>query len=185
MSITKSDFRNLCIKRLQKFSKKSIKFAVDKKIQNEIFKFVKTYKFKKVLIYLPLDLEVDICDIIKKMRQKGIKLFTTKMVGDSLEVVPFRLPLKKKRFNILEAKRSFYYKTDFDLAIIPIIGVDSSLRRIGFGKGFYDRFFASLKFRPIVLFTQRTLCFAKDNVTSLYDISADLILTKEGVLWRL
>ena len=185
MSITKSDFRKLCIKRLQKLSKKSFKFAIDKKIQKTIFKFVKTYKFKKVLIYLPLNLEVNIWNIIKKMRQNGIKLYVTKMVGDSLETVPFRLPLKKKRFNILEAKRSFFYKTDFELAIIPVVGIDKSLKRIGFGKGFYDRFFASLKFRPLILFTQRTLCFAKDDVASLYDISADIILTKEGALWRL
>jgi len=183
MSITKSDFRKLCIKRLQKLSKKSCKYRVDKKIEKEILKFVKTYKIRSVLVYLPLKIEVNIWGTIKKLKKDKIKLFTTKMVGNSLEVVPFRLPLKKERFDVLEVKKSYFYKTKFDLAIIPIIGTDSTFRRIGFGKGFYDRFFASLNFKPIILFLQRSLCFAKVNVTSSYDIKADIILTKEGVLW--
>ena len=184
MSITKSDFRKLCIKRLQKLSKKSFKFVIDKKLEKEILRFVKTYEIKSVLIYLPIEIEVNIWGLIKKLRRNRLRLFATKMAKDSLEVVPFRLPLKRAKFNILEAKKSCFYKTKFDLAIIPIIGIDKNFKRIGFGKGFYDKLFASLKYKPIILFLQRSLCFAKDNVTFSYDVTANIILTKEGVLWE-
>jgi 5-formyltetrahydrofolate cyclo-ligase len=106
------------------------------------------------------------------------------MVNDSLKVVPFRLPLKKYNFGVKEPKNSFFYKNQFDLAIIPVIGVDIDFKRIGYGKGFYDRFFATLPYKPIKIFVQTTLCFSYFKVTSLYDIQANYIVTKEGVLWK-
>ncbi|MCD8477422.1 MAG: hypothetical protein LRY68_05525 [Sulfurospirillum sp.] len=45
------------------------------------------------------------------------------------------MPLERKIFNIKEPKNSFAVKPKIDLAIVPVIGVDGALKRIGFGKG--------------------------------------------------
>ena len=70
------------------------------------------------------------------------------MDGVSFKMVPLRLPLERKAFGIYEPRASHRKINLIDVAIVPAVGVDGSLRRIGFGKGMYDRFFPTLKTRP-------------------------------------
>jgi 5-formyltetrahydrofolate cyclo-ligase len=105
------------------------------------------------------------------------------MVGNTLKAVPFRLPLYKKKYNIYEPKDS-NLRVKLDLAIVPIIGTDSSFRRVGFGVGFYDRFFASLDYKPKIIFTQLSLCKSKTTLTEIHDIKSDYIITDKGTIWK-
>lgn len=181
-NITKSDFRKECIKKLN-FCSKSSKLRKDKYISKEILKIIKFEKAKKILLYLPLGLEVDVRPLINSLRKrKEYKIFVPYMIGDSLKIVPFRLPLKSKKYKIKEPNFSnFSYKVELDLAIVPIIGTDDSFRRVGFGVGFYDRFFSSLKKRPKTIFTQLCLCKATNILTLKHDIKADYIITNKGI----
>ncbi|MCK5293793.1 MAG: 5-formyltetrahydrofolate cyclo-ligase [Arcobacteraceae bacterium] len=176
--ITKSDFRKDCIKKL-KFCSKTSKLKKDKYISNEILKIIKFEKPKNILLYLPLDMEVDIRPLINGLRkERNYKIFVPYMVGDSLKIVPFRLPLKTKKYKIKEPNFSnFSYKVNLDLAIVPIIGYDESFRRVGFGVGFYDRFFSSLKKRPKTIFTQLCSCKATNVLTLKHDVKADYIIS--------
>jgi 5-formyltetrahydrofolate cyclo-ligase len=63
------------------------------------------------------------------------------------------------------------------MIIVPVIGVDRYYKRVGFGKGMYDRFYEKLKKKPVVLFVQRKRCYTKEVVSSSYDISADFYIT--------
>jgi len=105
------------------------------------------------------------------------------MVGESLKIVPFRLPLNKKKYNIFEPNNS-NIKVKIDLAVVPIIGTDLTFRRVGFGVGFYDRFFASLDYKPKIIFTQLCLCQTKTTLTQIHDIKSDYIITNKGVKWK-
>jgi 5-formyltetrahydrofolate cyclo-ligase len=73
-------------------------------------------------------------------------------------------------------------KQQFDLIIVPCLGFDKNLHRLGLGAGFYDRFLAdqtnALKIG---------LCFAAGFVKSslpreLHDIALDKIITEEGII---
>ena len=99
------------------------------------------------------------------------------MEGESFKMVPFRLPLKKKKFGIYEAGRSLRDIKKIDIAIVPVVGVDGNLQRVGFGKGMYDRFFAKLKKKPYTLFVQLEFCYTKELICDSYDVSCDLLLT--------
>ncbi len=68
--------------------------------------------------------------------------------------------------------------------IVPVVGVDGDLRRVGFGKGMYDRFYATLKRRPVVVFVQRKKCMTKERICDAYDIEADYYITPEVTLFR-
>jgi 5-formyltetrahydrofolate cyclo-ligase len=124
--------------------------------------------------------------LINVLRKNGkYKVFVPYMVGNSLKIVPFRLPLKVRKYNIKEPKFSnLSYNIKLDLAIVPIIGTDDSFRRIGFGFGFYDRFFSSLKYKPKILFTQLCLCKATDILTQNHDIKANYIITNKDIKWN-
>ncbi len=187
-SITKSDFRKDCIKKL-KFCKQTAKLKKDKYISNEILKIIKFEKATNILLYLPLDIEVDVRLLIKYLRRsKKYKIFVPFMVGKSLKIVPYRLPLKKKQYNIYEPNNSHLsYKVQIDLAIVPVIGIDKSVRRVGFGVGFYDRFFGSLNYKPTIVFTQLCSCYTNTILTFEHDIKADYIVTanNKGAKWKI
>jgi 5-formyltetrahydrofolate cyclo-ligase len=133
---------------------------------------------RRVLLYLPLKLEVDVRPLIGELRRRGVEVYVPLMEGPSFRPVKYRLPLRKRRFGIYEPKHSKQYRPGkIDIAVVPIVGTDPTLRRIGFGKGFYDRFFEKEK-RQIeeIIFVQRRLCRASRILTESHDVRADILI---------
>ena len=177
--MTKENFRKLCFNRLQACSKIG-KIKRDKTIYNKILKFIDIYKPKTILLYIPLKNEVDIKPLINILRKRGnIEVYVPFMKGKSFVPVKYRLPLQKKKFGIKEPNFSKFKnnKISFDMIVVPIVGIDKTFRRVGFGAGMYDRYFQTLQKRPITIFTQLELCFTKSIVTNKHDISPDYIIT--------
>ncbi len=171
----KSDFRKSCISKLRdvvRFTKRKKEKIIVEKLQ----KVIKELDAKKILIYIPLELEVDVMPLINQLRKEKKEVYVPYMVEDSFKVVKYRLPLKKKKFGIKEPANSFL-RAKIDLAIVPIIGVDKLYKRIGFGKGMYDRFFYRLPYKPTIIFTQLQLCKSNQILSDKYDIFADYIIT--------
>ena len=175
MTLSKSAFRQNCLKQIKSLPK-ATKLYRTKLINTKLQRELKGVKNKKILFYIPLSFEANILDTLKTLRVKN-ELFIPFMQGESFKMVPFRLPLKKKKFNIFEAGNSLKNINKIDIAIVPVVGVDGNLQRVGFGKGMYDRFFEKLKAKPYTLFVQTNLCYTKQNVCDHYDISCDLLLT--------
>jgi len=177
--IHKANFRSLALKRLRFFSKIA-KIRKNKNICLQIIKIIDFHKPKKILLYIPLDLEVNVMPIIQNLRKrKDIEVYVPFMSGKSFVPVKFRLPLYTKKFGIKEPKFSTFRNNNIklDMAIVPIVGIDETYRRIGFGAGMYDRFFDTLSQKPITIFTQLKLCKSKEIITSDHDIQADYIIT--------
>ena len=143
---------------------------------------------KNILLYAPLDLEVNIFPLIFHLKkQKNIKIFLPfvfqngKFANQRFKIVPFRLPLAKNKFNIYESKNSNFMNFDkIDLAIVPILGVDCAFRRIGFGKGMFDRFYEGLKRKPKTIFVSRILHFSNAKISDFYDITGDFLVAARG-----
>ena len=177
--ITKADFRKLALKRLRFFSGFA-KIKKNKNICSKIIKIIEYHRPKKILLYIPLNLEVDVMPIIIELRKrKNIEVYVPFMTGKSFVPVKFRLPLKVKKFGIKEPSFSRFRNNDIklDMIIVPIVGIDETYRRIGFGAGMYDRFFDTLTVKPVTIFTQLKLCKSEEIVTSDHDIKADYIIT--------
>ncbi len=173
---TKNNFRKRCIDRLR-FSSKIAKIKKDKYICSKILEQIILHKPKKILAYIPLDIEVNIQPLINKLRREKIcEVYVPFMVGKTFKEVKYRLPLNKKQFNIKEPNNS-PLRAKIDLAIIPIIGTDKTNRRVGFGRGMYDRYFEYNNNNCIKIFTQLTLCKSEIIVTSKHDIKANFIIT--------
>jgi len=172
----KSDFRKSCIKRL-KFSSRFSKLYKDKKTVKKLKKFIDIYQAKNILLYIPMEMEVNVLPLINRLRKEQKNVFVPFMVDDSFKIVKYRLPLQKKKFGIKEPKNSFCIHKKLDLAIVPVVGVDKECKRIGFGRGMYDRFFYRLNYKPTVVFTQLILCKTDEVLSNEYDIQADYIIT--------
>ena len=172
----KSDFRKSCINRL-KFKSQFAKIKKDKIVVEKLFKTICMLKPKRLLLYIPMDMEVNVLPLIKALRREGkIEVYVPYMIGDSFKAVKYRLPLKKGRFGIKEPYNSFVHNK-LDAAIIPVVGIDAQYKRIGFGAGMYDRFFHRLNYKPTLIFTQTILCKSDKNLSNKYDIQADYMIT--------
>jgi len=175
---SKKAFRSDCLKRLKKTSALG-SYAKDKKILTILYTYIVQSNAQNVMLYLPLEIEVNLYPLIQRLRKEKRKLYVPFMEGASFRLVKYRLPLLQKKFGIKEPKDSKQYrKKQIDIAIVPIVGVDVTHRRVGFGKGMYDRFFEKNKKNiKQVVFVARELCYAKEIVTDDYDVRADMILT--------
>lgn len=179
MTLTKAKFRQDCLlklKSLPKHNKKYRDFLVHKKLLCEL----KNIRNKSILIYHPLANEVNLLKVIARIRKTN-DIYIPFMEKQSFKIVKFRLPLRKKKFNIFEAGNSFKNKNTIDIAIVPVIGVDNNLQRVGFGKGMYDRFFAKLQNKPYTIFIQAEECSTKENVCDAHDISCNVLLTPRTI----
>lgn len=168
----KTDFRTLQKTRLLKHSK--LNFKQDFKVFKECLKIIKQLKAKNILIFIPLSYEPNLVKF-RPILNRNCKLFVPFMQDKSLKIVKLRLPFVKKSFGVLEPKNSFF-KAKIDLAIVPVIGVDKNLKRIGHGQGFYDRFFENLSYKPYIVFVQSIDALSLENLTQKHDISGKIYL---------
>jgi len=175
MPLTKSKFRKNCLDKVKNLPAHNRLYR-NKKLNQVLIKEINRLKVKSILFYYPLPFEANIIDSILKTR-KNFKLYIPFMEGESFKMVPFRLPLKKKVFDIYEAGNSLRKINKVDIAIVPAVGVDGNLQRVGFGKGMYDRFFEKLKDKPYIIFVQSELCYTKKLICDDHDIACDLLLT--------
>jgi len=175
MPLTKKIFRETCLRKLKNSSKYN-KIYKDSLVNKLLMNELKSVKNKTILFYYPMPNEVNILKVLKKLRQTNHILLPF-MVGKSFKVVPYRLPIYASKFGIFEARNSIKKIQKIDIAIVPVVGIDSNLQRIGFGKGMYDRFFSKLQKKPYTLFIQPELCFTKEKVCDDYDVKCDVLLT--------
>ena len=180
MKITKTLFRKNCLQKV-KSAPTHNKCYKSSLINNKIDRELRGKKKLKILFYYPLPFEANVLKSLRKFRKKH-EIFVPFMEGESFKMVPFRLPLKKKRFGIFEAGNTSRNIKKIDIAIVPAVGVDGNLQRVGFGKGMYDRFFERLKVKPYTIFVQAEYCYTKENICDAYDIACDILITPTKTL---
>jgi len=176
----KKTFRKICIERAKK--RRGMKgYKFDKVINRRLYALIKSQKAQSIMLYIPLKIEINIGSLILKLRREKKTLLVPFMEGESFSLVKYRLPLIRKQFGVKEPRNINRYKHKIDLAIVPIIGTDGTLRRVGFGKGFYDRFFEKnhQKIHKIV-FVGREYCVSSKIITDDYDVKGSLYLTPKN-----
>lgn len=192
---TKAEFRDFLK------SKRTHAFCMrDTIVMQKIFSLIATYKrpkaykyyrhnrlsyyqnikpFYNILLYNALESEVKTHTIIASLlRNKKYQVFIPKVEKVSFKMVKYRLPLVKNKFNIKESlcsKNS--YNVIVDIAVIPVLGVDKNLKRIGFGKGMYDKFYATLRIKPYNIFVSRVSHISEFALCDWYDIMADIYVS--------
>ncbi len=87
--------------------------------------------------------------------------------------------LVKNLYNILEPAKEVIHTGDIDLVLVPLLAFDLAGNRVGYGKGFYDRFLEGVKTRKIGLsFFAPAECI--DDVQES-DIKLDMCITPENI----
>ncbi len=174
----KSQFRTLAARKLRSIPRARARLY-DKKVNALLERRVAEINPKSVMLYIPMEMEVNVMPLIMSLRRRRVPVYVPFMEGESFRLVQYRLPLKTKKYGVKEPIFSKKYRTRMiDIAIVPIVATDASWRRIGFGKGMYDRFFAKEQARiGYTIFVQRQLLQSKNIITDHWDIRADEVIT--------
>jgi 5-formyltetrahydrofolate cyclo-ligase len=179
-NLSKERFRKICLEKL-KYAACGKYFKNSHAAVKNLNKTLEAVKFKTISMYIPLKTEVNVRSIFPRLRRNKI-IYVPFMEFVSFKLVKYRLPVWKKKFNILEPANSWRFRQKVDVIVVPVIGVDGDLRRVGFGKGMYDLFFSALKPKPFTIFIQLAKCFTQKRLCEAYDVQADIYITPTDIM---
>ena len=132
-----------------------------------------------IACYFPIGSEVDTRDIMLDILKQDKNLLLPKVIGDNIEfyIVPNLEKLESGHFEIMEPKDSCKKAKKIDCVLIPTVGVSKLGVRLGYGRGYYDRFLSSTDTVKI------SLTYSKQIVKSIpndsHDIKVDWIVTED------
>jgi len=108
------------------------KFAVQE-IRNHPFYHEATH----IGMYHPIKNEINIIDLIKD----DLKTFyLPKVFGQNMHYLLYEDTLKQSELGIYEPVSEDVYDKHLELIIVPALAVDNQKHRVGYGKGYFDRF---------------------------------------------
>lgn len=170
----KKAFRSWSKKALQYAHKKHCKgFDVASyRVNTRIYALLEKLQARNILLYMPFGFESDSKKLLLKLRKQKKKIFLPYiMEGIRFKMLALRLPLQKNVYGIFETTKSEFNLAKIDTAVIPVLGIDRDFRRIGFGKGMYDRFFSQSRQKAIpFIFVSRLACVSDGVLTQAHDI---------------
>ena len=180
--MNKSQIRNKIIKNRKK------KF--DKDLQIDLGKFISFLKIDKLSVksiggYYPSNYEIDDLDILDLLEKKNFKI-SLPIIKKNNQMNFYSWsrndPLKINKFGIPEpvSTKVFYP----DILLVPLVAYDSSLNRLGYGGGYYDRYIEKIeKIKKVIKIGLAFSCQKIKNMPlSKYDKKLDFIITEKEIL---
>ncbi len=113
---------------------------VSSKIVKNILSWSEFEFAKNIMIFYPIKSEVDLLPLLSVQNKS---FYFPKIIGDDIVPVLYKneLGFINGKFNILEPLGTILDDfTLLDLVFLPALAIDCSGYRLGYGKGFYDRF---------------------------------------------
>lgn len=126
------------------------KEKMDKKILDRFYESKYYKEAKNIFIYISYESEIDTKDIINKAFNDNKKIyvprteFKTRLM-DAVEIKSLD-NLVKSEYGILEpsVKEPHIDPNELDLIVVPGVAFDRDGGRMGYGAGFYDRYFKKI-----------------------------------------
>ena len=144
VELTKKQIRSKILLRL-KNQKEEDRDRKSKIIQNRLFRTLVFKKAKRTMFYIAFGGEVDTQEMIRDAKKIGKMVVVPVCKKNRISIRPCifddNSKLKKGPYGVLEpaVERPIRLK-DLDLVIVPGIAFDGKGKRLGRGKGCYDRF---------------------------------------------
>ena len=179
--MNKSKIREKILKIRKKNFNKNIKINPD-----NFFSFLKKkYNFKSIGGYYPSNFEINDIEILRLFKKKKYKI-SLPIVEQNYKMNfyewSYNDPLKINKYGIPEpvSSKMFYP----DILLVPIVGYDNELNRLGYGGGFYDRYIKKIeKVKKVI---KIGLAFSYQKLRSVpvnqYDKKLDIIITEKEIL---
>lgn len=160
----------------------------DEKIRGFFESLIHQKKFSTVFLYHPFRDEPDVWALALQLKHTVVALPVMAKSGRGTMVfvrVESQTTLVPNRFGILEPEHSeqtVVQPSDNTLVVVPALAVDQSGVRLGYGGGYYDRYFGGLEAgkKPILA----AAVYRESLVTQLpyeaHDLRVNYVVTEDG-----
>ena len=101
---------------------------------------VETGKEKKIFCYLSYSSEAPTDLLIEKLMENGYIVYCPRVVGEVMEAVAYGEDFTISPLRIREPVGEAY-EGEVDCIVTPFLAVDKQGNRLGYGGGYYDRYF--------------------------------------------
>ncbi len=152
-----------------------------------LLKIIKKKDFKSKIIggYYPFNYELNILNILEKLEKKNYIISLPKIAkNNTMDFFQwsFKDPLKINKLGIPEVISN--KKIFPNILLIPLVGFDSQLNRLGYGGGYYDRYLSKIQGRQELIKIGVGFSFQKIKSipTEKFDKKLDLILTERKII---
>ena len=173
-------------KKILKIRKKNF----DKNFKINLNKFISFLKIntsnpKNVGGYYPSNYEIDDLEILDFLEKKNFNI-SLPIIKKNNQMNFFKWlsndPLKVNKFGIPEPVSSKIIYPD--ILLVPLVGYDNNLNRLGYGGGFYDRYIEKIeKIKKVI---KIGLAFSYQKIKNVpvnqYDKKLDFIITEKEIL---
>ena len=173
-------------KKLISLRKKKYKSKIELN-PNKFIELIDKQKLNSKIIgcYYPFNCELDILNVLEVLENKKYNLSLPKILKN-YEMNFFKWsiyePLKINKYGIPEPISD--KKIDPNILLIPLVGFDDKLNRLGYGGGYYDRYLSKVKLGNSLLKIGVSFSFqkVKNLPTNKYDQKLDCIITEKKII---
>ena len=170
---------------------KNIRNSINSKIRqekskiicNKLLDFIVESKFENVFIYNSFSSEVDTKDVIGALYVATVNVFLPKcnIETETMKAIKYdpNNEFAKNIYGIEEVvDLNESEAKELDLIVVPGIAFDVCGNRIGYGKGYYDKFISATENNPLIL----GICYSEQICDKFYDVDVhdrkmDIIFT--------
>ena len=163
------------------------KQTLDRKIKNRLLNMWALRQVDTVLCYVSTDIEVDTRELINALLQMGKRVAVPRCEDGKAEMNFYYIDsldsLSAVSFGVDEPdpqKCVMVGKTEGTVCIVPAFMFDKSGYRLGYGKGYYDRYLSGYKGSTI------GICYGDNIVDELYhgkyDRTVQLVVTEKEII---
>ena len=178
VSIQKSALRKHLLEKRDATSAE-LRDIASEKIHENLKKNSSFINAQNIACYFPIGSEINTHDIMLDILGQNKNLLLPRIVNDNLQfyIVSNLEKLEKGNFEIMEPKDSCKKAEKIDCALIPTVGISKSGVRLGYGKGYYDRFLSLIDAVKISLtYSKQIVKFIPNDS---HDIKMDWIVTED------
>lgn len=164
------------------------KEEIDNKILNKFYESKYYKEAEKIFIYISYDSEINTREIIYKALKDNKKIYVprTEFKTRHMDAVEIKSldNLVESRYGILEPSKEAPHiePNKLDLIVVPGVGFDRSGGRMGYGAGFYDRYFKKINEENLNKIIKLALAYELQMLDKVpmdeQDVPVDYIITE-------
>ncbi|MBQ2714497.1 MAG: 5-formyltetrahydrofolate cyclo-ligase [Clostridia bacterium] len=177
--MTKSEARKSAIEFRKSLSNVELR-EKSAKIVDKLLSLNEVKNSRELCVYLALPYEVDLTEFIECLYSSGKSICAPKTVGSDMVAIRFSGfdKCKSGNFNVLEPIGDVVDKSAIDVVVVPLVAYNESKSRVGYGKGYYDRFLEDDMIKIGVAFEGQKRDFEPDS----FDKTLDMIVTENRII---
>ena len=176
----------IAIRKKALVNRKKKYFEIDLHFFDPVIKILKKNNINILSLYFPSNYEINVLTIFEQIKKMKIKtLLPVTKNNNQMNFVEWKYqdPLQVNEFGMLEPNlKGKTFVPNFIL--VPLLAFDHNNNRLGYGKGFYDRFlnkFLKIKNNITTIGVAFSFQKYKKIPISNLDIKLDYILTEKGL----